>query len=143
MSRIKSKVTEVEYAGRVIYSGRNEAQSLSEFWTLSRQYSTEAAEVIDAVAPKIRAFGNASGDFPLSVCVDYDSEEDAFAAAIEWADWADQHNTGELVIRTGGKVFGWKAGVSGLNVSQSITPSWVRVTLAFSFLLGERISLGA
>lgn len=142
MSRYTSKVTEVEYAGRVIYSGQ-EGQSLTEFWNISRQYSTEAAEVIDASAPRIRAFGNASGDFPLSVCVDYASEVAAFAAAIEWADWADQHNTGDLIVRTGGKVFGWKAGVSSLDIGQSITPGRVRVTLAFSFLLGERISFGA
>lgn len=141
MSRYTSKVTRVEYAGRVLYSGEDKTQSLAEFWSISRQYSTEAAEVVDAVAPVIRAFGNAGGNFPLSVCVDCRDEAEAFGTALEWVDWTDQHNTGELVITAGDKAFGWKAGVSGLEVRQTLTPGKVRVTLSFSFVLGARLNL--
>jgi hypothetical protein len=140
MARIKTKNTQAVYAGRVIYDDASPLQALSDQWRISRNYSTEATAIIDREAPEIRAFGNANGAFPLTISIAYDSEEEAFSAALDWAAFADANQTGELKFTVGETAQAWKAGLESFEVSPSFSPSYgVRLTLTFSFLIGEKI----
>lgn len=140
MARIKTQQTVAEYAGRLIYDGASPVQSLSDQWRISRNYSTEATAIIDREFPEIRAYGNANGAFPLSVSVAYDSEEEAFQKALDWVAFADANQTGTLKFKVGETAQEWKAGLESFEVMPEYSPFYgVRLTLVFSFILGEKI----
>jgi hypothetical protein len=140
MARIKTSNTQAVYAGRVIYDDASPLQALSDQWRISRNYSTEPVAIIDRESPEIRAYGNANGSFPLTVSIAYDSEEEAFSAALDWVAFADANQTGELRFTVGETTQAWKAGLESFEVSPSFNPRYgVRLALTFSFLVGEKI----
>lgn len=142
MARIKTKQTVAEYAGRIIYDDSSPLQSLSDQWRISRNYSTEATAIIDRAAPEIRAYGNANGSFPLAVNIAYDSEEEAFQNALDWAAFADANQTGILKFKVGDTAQAWKAGLESFEVTPEYSPFYgVRLTLTFSFILGEEAQI--
>lgn len=143
MARARSKSITVTYGGSIIYDGSSPAQSLAERFTLSRNYTTTAEPIVDADVPVLRAYGNASGSFPLTVHIDYGSEEDAFSAMMAWAAFADENQTGVLTVSVGALpddiVVRWDAGLEGLEIRTALFGSSVRLSLAFSFILGRKI----
>jgi hypothetical protein len=112
---------------------------------LSRQFTTNASQVLDAAAPVIRDYGNAQGAFELGVLEDYPNKAAAMKELLSRTSFAEAHPTGILELRVGAgeemTVSKWRAGLSGVDAQLSIPPNGkVRLTFTYSFVLGEAIS---
>lgn len=139
MARFRSKLTTIKYAGRVIYDGADDGQSLVSIPALSRQYTTTAEAIVDAATPTIRAYGNAGGAFPVAVIVEYHSEEAAFEAELGWADFADENQTGQLEVTVNGLTRSWEGGCESLQIEQQFSADSVRLVLSFGLIIGKKI----
>jgi len=139
MARARSETTTIKYAGRVIYDGSSDEQSLVSIPSLSRQYTTTAEAIVDAATPTIRAYGNADGSFPVGVIIEYPSEEAAFEAELQWADFADANQTGTLEVTVNGLTRAWEGGCESLQIEQQYAAKSVRLVLSFGFIIGKKI----
>lgn len=102
----------------------------------SRSYSTTAEDVVDAATPVIRAYGNAQGSMNFDVCVDFESEGEAVAEAMQRMQHLDEHQTGDFTLTVGESVQRYAAGIQSADWSISYTVDTVRLTFSYSFILG-------
>lgn len=107
----------------------------------SRSYTTTAEPTIGAEAPTLRAYGNAQGNIQLPVAIDFASEAEALAAAMEYTNHAEQNQTGTFKLTVGNFSRTWQAGIQGIECSISYSvANTVRLQIIYSFVLGEIVS---
>jgi hypothetical protein len=132
--RIKSNIITIEYAGAMILQpgGHINGQEYGG----SRSYSTTAEDVVDAATPTIRAYGNAQGSMNFDVCVDFESEGEAVAEAMQRMQHLDKNQTGDFTLTVGESVQRYAAGIQSADWTISYTVDTVRLTFSYSFILG-------
>lgn len=135
--RIKSKVITIEYAGAMILQPGGHINGRE--YGGSRSYSTTAEDVVDAATPVIRAYGNAQGSINFDVCMDFDSEGQAVAEAMQRTQHLDEHQTGDFTLTVGETMQKYAAGITTVDWSISYTVDTVRLTVSYNFTLGKKL----
>ena len=130
--RFRSDLTEISYAGAVVlgvgqYFGQDELSR-------SREYTTQAVQILGADAPLLDSYGNATGRMEFSVVQDFLTPEEAMAEAMARQAHTDAHQTGELVVRVGGAEQTWMAGVQRMEARVSFPGRGVRLTCSYAFV---------
>ena len=139
--RIKSYIISASYAERVILSP---GQYFSgESYVLNRSFTTTSESIIGAAAPEIHSYGNASGEFSISVEQDFNDEDVAVATALEMIDFLEANQQGNLAFAVGSSARTWKAGVQRIDskiqyIGHGVS-SRVRLTLTYNFILGALV----
>lgn len=130
--RFKSKRTEIRYAGAVVL-GIGQRFGQDEF-VCSREYTTQAVQLLGAEAPVLDSYGNAQGSTDVSVAMDFDTPEDALAEAMRRQAHVDKNQTGELELRVGDAVQVWNAGVVRFESRVVFPGNGVRLLCNYSFI---------
>lgn len=138
MARMQSMGISVTYAGAEIL---NERQYLANDQIgLRRSFTTTAETLVDASAPVVRAYGNAEGEYELSVQEDYGTKAEAMRALLERTSFAEAHQTGELSVSVGGVACRWQAGVREVDGTLSVSPGGkMRLVVSYAFILGAEL----
>lgn len=139
--RTRSSYTTITYAGRTLLAPGmhlDEMENLS----LPRHYTTQAINVINADAPVLDAYGNASGSMELSTRTDYPTLQAALSALAEATAHADAHQLGVLGIEVSAAegstplTLQYQAGLSDFipSISRAGADKFA-LTLSYTFLL--------
>lgn len=138
MARMQSMGISVTYAGEEILT---EKQYLANDQIgLRRSFTTTAEPLVDASAPVVRAYGNAQGEYELSVQEDFGTKAEAMSALLERTNFAEAHQTGELCVTVGGVASRWQAGVQGVDCTLGVSPGGkMRLVVSYSFILGAKL----
>ena len=130
--RFRSELTEVLYAGKVILGiGQHFGQ---DELSRTREYTTQAVQILGADAPVLDSYGNATGQMGFSVVLDFETPEEALAEAMVRQGHTDAHQTGELTVRVGDEVQTWAAGIQRLETRVSFPGRGVRLVCSYSFV---------
>jgi hypothetical protein len=137
--RLKSNIIKITYDGAVLLEPGMHIDGSQ--YGFSRSFTTSADDVLDAVSPEIRAFGNAHGEMPMAIAVDFDNEESAFSESLDRVAFMEDHQTGILEITIGKKKYAWHSGISNVSTSLSYMPESVRLIVNYTFTLGASANL--
>lgn len=135
MARLRSTSISVIYAGKKLFdpTAKNNTLADSQF-NFTRNYTTASNQILDSPMPIIRAHGNASGTFPLSVCYDFPDEDSAYEFLLSTLAWCDENQTGTLEVKIGDFASATLAGLTNITANLAYMAAVHRVTVNYSFL---------
>lgn len=136
----------VTFAGRELLAPGGHI--MAENYGGSRSFTAAAEPLLNAEAASVRSYGNAQGSLTLPIGVDFHSEYEAIAYAMQAVRHAELQTVGELCLtvddpdpKLGRVEYAWQAGISSLDWSIQYVgyddSSRVRLQLNYSFTLGQ------
>lgn len=136
----------VTFAGREILAPGGHI--MAENYGGSRNYTSAAEPLLNAESAEVRSYGNSQGSLNLPIGIDFRSEYEAIAYAMQAVQHAELQTVGELRFSIEDPEFGmaeyaWRAGVTSLEWSIQYIghdeSSRVRLQLNYSFTLGQML----
>ena len=133
--RIQSTETSIEYAGRNLVQpgGFFDGDAISD----SLETTAQAVELVSSQFVRMEQHKNARTSSNLSFVQDFDNIEDAVLFKIESQEHATSNATGSLTYTVGSITRAYEAALTRLDADISLTPDAVRVTLTYSFIIGQ------
>lgn len=133
--RIQSTKTSIEYAGRNLVQpgGFFDGDAISD----SLETTAQAVELVSSQFVRMEQHKNARTSSNLSFVQDFDNIEDAVLFKIERQEHATANATGRLTYAVGNITRAYDAALTRLDADISLTPDAVRVTLTYSFIIGQ------